>query len=77
MGVFGSYYNDYLWPSLILGNKMTLMPKMLSQQETFNSLSQKGAMYAMYIISCIPLVITSAISMKYFKGGEFAAGMKL
>ena len=36
VGVFGSYYNDYLWPSLILGNKMTLMPKMLSQQETFN-----------------------------------------
>ena len=77
VGVFGSYYNDYLWPSLILGNKMTLMPKMLSQQETFNSLSQKGAMYAMYIISCIPLVITSAISMKYFKSGEFAAGLKL
>ena len=77
VGVFGSYYNDYLWPSLILGNKMTLMPKMLSQQETFNSLRQKGAMYAMYIISCIPLVITSAISMKYFKSGEFAAGLKL
>lgn len=77
VGVFGSYYNDYLWPSLILGNKMTLMPKMLSQQETFNSLREKGSMYAMYMISCIPLVITSTISMKYFKGGEFAAGMKL
>ena len=77
VGVFGSYYNDYLWPSLILGNKMTLMPKMLSQQETFNSLREKGSMYAMYMISCIPLIITSTISMKYFKGGEFAAGMKL
>lgn len=77
VGVFGSYYNDYLWPSLILGNKMTLMPKMLSQQETFNSLREKGSMYAMYMISCIPLVITSTISLKYFKGGEFAAGMKL
>ncbi len=50
VGVFGSYYNDYLWPSLILGNKMTLMPKMLSQQETFNSLREKGSMYAMYMI---------------------------
>ena len=77
VGVFGSYYNDYLWPSLILGTKMTLMPKMLSQQETFNSLREKGSMYAMYMISCIPLIITSTISMKYFKGGEFAAGMKL
>ncbi len=77
VGVFGSYYNDYLWPSLILGNKMTLMPIMLSQQETFNQLKEKGAMYAMYVISCVPLVITSTISMKNFKGGEFAAGMKL
>ena len=77
VGVFGSYYNDYLWPSLILGNKMTLMPIMLSQQETFNQLKEKGAMYAMYVISCVPLVITSTISMRNFKGGEFAAGMKL
>ena len=77
VGVFGSYYNDYLWPSLILGNKMTLMPKMLSQQETFTALQERGATYAMYVIACLPLVVTSAISMKYFKGGEFAAGMKL
>lgn len=77
VGVFGSYYNDYLWPSLILGDKMTLMPIMLSKQETFGQLKEKGSMYAMYVISCIPLVITSSISMKHFKGGEFAAGMKL
>lgn len=77
VGVFGSYYNDYLWPSLILGNKMTLMPIMRSFQEKFTSDAKRGAMYAMYVISCVPLVITSIISMKYFKGGEFAAGMKL
>ncbi len=77
VGVFGSYYNDYLWASLILGKKMTMMPKMLAQQETFAALSQNGAMYAMYVISAIPIVCTSIISMKYFKGGEFAAGMKL
>lgn len=77
VGVFGSYYNDYLWPSLVLGNKMTLMPIMRSFQEKFTSDAKRGAMYAMYVISCVPLVITSIISMKYFKGGEFAAGMKL
>lgn len=77
VGVFGSYYNDYLWASLILGEKMTMMPKMLAQAETFTALSQNGAMYAMYVISAIPIVCTSIISMKYFKGGEFAAGMKL
>ena len=77
VGVFGSYYNDYLWASLILGKKMTMMPKMLAQAETFIALSQNGAMYAMYIIAAIPMVCTSVISMKYFKGGVFAAGMKL
>lgn len=77
VGVFGSYYNDYLWPSLILGEKMTMMPKMLAQAESFTALSQNGAMYAMYVLSAIPIVCTSIISMKYFKGGEFAAGMKL
>lgn len=77
VGAFASYYNDYLWASLILGEKMTMMPKMLAQQETFVALSQNGAMYAMYIISAIPIVCTSIISMKYFKDGEFAAGMKL
>ncbi len=77
VGLFSSYYNEYLWASLILGEKMTLMPKLLSFSETFNQLRQSGAMYAMYIISAVPLVITSIISMKYFKGGEFASGMKL
>jgi len=29
------------------------------------------------MISGIPLIITSAISMKFFASGDFAAGMKL
>ena len=36
-----------------------------------------GAAYAMYLISSVPLIITTIISMKYFKSGEFAAGLKL
>ena len=36
-----------------------------------------GAMYAMYIVASVPLIITTIISMKYFKSGEFAAGLKL
>ncbi len=77
VGLFSSYYNEYTWASLILGEKMTLMPKLMSFQEQFSALGQGGSMYAMYIISAVPLVITSIISMKYFKGGEFASGMKL
>ena len=81
VGTFSSLYNDYLWPSLILDSKMTLMPLMLSLQEKFtagiSSDKQNGAMYAMYILSSIPLIFTSAISMKYFSSGDFAAGIKL
>lgn len=81
VGSFSSLYNDYLWPSLILDQKMTLMPIMLSLQEKFTAGlgtgKENGAMYAMYLISSVPLIFTSIISMKYFSSGDFAAGMKL
>lgn len=78
VGAFGSYYNDFLWPSLILqGENLTMMPKIRALSEQFVANSDNGAMYAMYIISAIPIVCTSIISMKYFKDGDFAAGMKL
>lgn len=82
VGTFGGLYNDYLWPSLILSEKMTLMPIMLSAQEKFMGSSTggnaaRGAIYAMYIISSIPLIFTSIISMKFFASGDFAAGIKL
>ena len=56
---------------------MTLMPIMLDAQSNFIKSGKNGAMYAMYIISSVPLIFTSIISMKYFSGGDFAAGMKL
>ena len=81
VGTFSGLYNDYLWPSLILDSKMTLMPIMLSMQTKFTAGigtgKENGAMYAMYIISSIPLIFTSAISMKFFSSGDFAAGIKL
>ena len=77
VGCFSSLYNDYLWPSLVFTKKMTLMPIMLDWQSRFQGLGESGAMYAMYIISGVPLIFTSIISMKYFSSGDFAAGMKL
>ena len=57
------------------------VPIMLSMQQKFTAGigtgKQNGAMYAMYIISSIPLIFTSIISMKYFSSGDFAAGIKL
>lgn len=77
VGCFSGLYNDYLWPSLIFTKKMTLMPIMLDAQSTFVNTGKNGAMYAMYILSGIPLIFTSIISMKYFSSGDFAGGMKL
>lgn len=77
VGTFSSLYNDYLWASLILSKQVTMMPVIRSMSETFTNTLQLGAMYAMYVVSSIPLVITSIISMKYFASGDFAAGMKL
>jgi ABC-type glycerol-3-phosphate transport system permease component len=42
-----------------------------------NNTVKYGATYAMYMISSVPLIATAIISMKYFKSGEFAAGLKL
>lgn len=75
VGAFSGIYNDYLWASLILDNNLTMMTKMYSLVDS-QSL-QYGAMYALYIISAIPLIVTTVISMKYFRSGEFAAGLKL
>ena len=81
VGTFSSLYNDFLWPSLIMTSNMTLMPLMESASTVFRgegkSEAQHGAMYAMYILSSIPLIFTSIISMKYFSSGDFAAGIKL
>lgn len=78
VGIFSSLYNDYLWPSLLFPSEYTLlMPALVSQQTYLSSHYMQGVTYAMYMLSSIPLIITSAISMKYFKGGDFASGMKL
>lgn len=75
VGTFSSLYNDYLWASLILDQNITMMPIIKTMSATFAN--EQGAMYAMYVISSIPLIITSVISMKFFASGDFAAGMKL
>ncbi|MGN1053526.1 MAG: carbohydrate ABC transporter permease [Candidatus Scatosoma sp.] len=77
VGTFGGLYNDYLWPGLILDSKITLMPIMTTKKIDFEKIGENGAVYAMFILSSVPLVITSAISMKFFSSGDFAAGMKL
>ena len=85
VGCFSGIYNEYLWASLILsGDTQTLTNIMQSvvgnpvyAPDGTSYKIEYGSMYAMYLISSIPLIITTIISMKYFKSGEFAAGLKL
>lgn len=37
----------------------------------------RGATYALYLVSGIPLVISTVIGLKFFIDGEFASGLKL
>jgi len=78
LGGFSSYYNDYLWPALVLKSedKLTLMTVLLRSSSLYDS-TNLGVVYAMYLISGIPLIITSSISLKFFQSGDFASGMKL
>lgn len=73
--IFTNIYNDFLWASLILDKNLTMMPAIFSLVDS--GAVQYGEMYALYMISSVPLIITTAISMKYFVSGEFASGMKL
>lgn len=75
VGCFSGIYNEYLWASLIMDNNLTVTTIMHSVVATGEI--KYGASYAMYFISSLPLIITTIISMKYFKSGEFAAGLKL
>lgn len=75
VGCFSGIYNEYLWASLIMDNNQTVTTIMHSVVASGEI--KYGAAYAMYLLSSLPLIITTVISMKYFKSGEFAAGLKL
>jgi ABC-type glycerol-3-phosphate transport system permease component len=75
VGCFSGIYNEYLWASLIMDSNQTVTTIMHSVVASGEI--KYGAAYAMYLISSLPLIVTTIISMKYFKSGEFAAGLKL
>lgn len=80
VGTFSGMYNDFLWPTLVIDSPeiQTLMPVLKKLASTAGGVSQQpGAVYASYLVSGIPLIFTSAIGLKYFVNGDFAAGLKL
>lgn len=74
---FSAMYNDYLWPSLIFNYNKPLTVVLQSLDQQFRNIGQNGAMYAMYIIAAVPLLIVTCLNLKEFKSGEFASGLKL
>ncbi len=87
VAIFSAIYNDYLWPLMIFMNNPehgTLMPALkdlaVKASEAILSdgtMAGRGATYALYLVSGIPLVITTVIGLKFFVDGEFASGLKL
>lgn len=78
IGIFSAIYNDYLWPLMMfVGNNKsaTLMPVLTILADAAGNES-RGASYALYLISGIPLIIATLISLKFSISGEFAAGLK-
>lgn len=76
IAIFAAMYNDYMWPQLLFMNnieKGVLMPYLKDQVVNYT----QGVQYAMYLVAGIPLIISTAISVKFFIGGDFAGGMKL
>lgn len=78
INVFSGVYNDYFWPSLVI-KAPDLQPVMAVLKRVSDSYLVKDLRvpYAMCLICSLPLIVTTAISMKYFSSGDFAAGIKL
>ena len=78
IGIFSAIYNDYLWPMMMFVGKperATLMP-VLQELANRAGTEAKGAGYALYLLSGIPLIIATSVSLKFSISGEFAAGLK-
>lgn len=76
IAIFAAMYNDYMWPNLLYIRKLengVIMPYLKEIVLNYST----GEQYALYMVSGIPLVISTAISVKFFIGGDFASGMKL
>lgn len=80
INTFTSTYNDYAWSLLMIDvQEMQLLMPVLKTLifEATQTTGNPGITYAMYLISGIPLAITTAVGMKFFINGDFASGLKL
>ncbi len=73
-------WNDYLLPSLLLGERyrtLTMALVSLQGNAQTHSSSQFGTLMAAYVIACIPLAIVFGFLMRYYVQGLTSGALKL
>lgn len=73
-------WNDYLLPSLLLGDRyktLTMALVALQGNAMTHSSSQFGTLMAAYVLACIPLAIVFAFLMRYYVQGLTSGALKL
>ncbi len=73
-------WNDYLLPSLLLGQQyrtLTIALVSLQGNAMTNTSSQFGILMAAYAIACLPLAILFAFLMRYYVQGLTSGALKL
>lgn len=73
-------WNDYLLPSLLLGERyrtLTIALVSLQGNAQTHSSSQFGILMAAYVVACIPLAILFTFLMRYYVQGLTSGALKL
>jgi ABC-type glycerol-3-phosphate transport system permease component len=73
-----TYWNDYVWPLLVLGSddsKQTLVLGLVNFQTRYTT--DYGPQMAGYTLGAIPLLVLFAFGMRQFVAGLTAGALKL
>lgn len=70
-----AYYNDYIWPTLVLSGDKKLFSMFIVELGSGNS-SDIGVTSAAYVIGSIPLIAITASCLKYYLQGALAGAVK-
>lgn len=69
------YYNDYIWPALVLSGDKKLFSMFIVELGSGSS-SDIGVTSAAYVIGSIPLIAITASCLKYYLQGALAGAIK-
>lgn len=70
-----SYYNDYIWPTLVLDGSKKLFSMFVVELGSGNS-SDFGITSAAYVIGSVPLIVCMSLCMKQYLQGTMVGAVK-